>query len=106
LGQVLQTSLHNYVIRFRRARAAGTELTVPSVAELLTDPAFAPLKQWLSQRQVPVDEVQSAVAELVAELGAKGPGDMGRVMAVAKSRLGASAEMAQVSAAVKAALSR
>ncbi len=41
---------------------------------------------------------------LVAELGASGPGDMGKVMGAAKQRLAGKAEMAQVSAAVKAAL--
>ena len=43
---------------------------------------------------------------LVAELGAAGPGDMGRVMAAAKARLAGKAEMAAVSAAVKQALSK
>jgi len=50
------------------------------------------------------EQVAAAVGALVAELGAKGPGDMGKVMAAAKSRLGGQAEMAVVSAAVKQAL--
>jgi uncharacterized protein YqeY len=45
------------------------------------------------------------VNALVAELGAAGPGDMGKVMGAAKARLAGSADMALVSAAVKAALS-
>ena len=49
LGQDLQTSLDNYTIDFRRAHAAGTPLTVPRVAELLADPAFRPLNDWLRQ---------------------------------------------------------
>ena len=61
LGQDLQTSLRNYAIDFRRAHAAGTELAVPRVAELLADPAFHPLEQWLRQRQVDVAELQAAV---------------------------------------------
>jgi hypothetical protein len=61
LGEALKTSLNNYAIRFRRARAAGTVLAVPRVEELLADPAFAPLAQWLSKREVPVDQLQSAV---------------------------------------------
>jgi tetratricopeptide (TPR) repeat protein len=61
LGESLKTSLHNYAIRFRRARAAGTVLAVPRVEELLADPAFAPLAQWLSKREVPLDQLQSAV---------------------------------------------
>lgn len=50
------------------------------------------------------EAVAAAVRTLVAELGAKGPGDMGRVMAAAKAQLAGKAEMAQVSAAVKQAL--
>jgi hypothetical protein len=61
LGQDLQTSLRNYAIDFRRAQAAGTPLTVPRVAELLTDPAFRPLADWLCQRQADVAEVQAVV---------------------------------------------
>ncbi len=59
------------------------------------------LQTYLPQR-LSADEVTSAVAEL----GAAGPGDMGKVMAAAKARLAGRAEMAQVSAAVKAALAR
>lgn len=61
LGESLRTSLHNYAICFRRARAAGTVLAVPRVEELLADPAFAPLAQWLSKRKVLVDQLQSDV---------------------------------------------
>ena len=50
------------------------------------------------------EAVAAEVASLVAELGAAGPGDMGRVMAVAKARLGGRAEMSAVSAAVRQAL--
>ena len=60
LGQSLQTSLHNYVIRFRHARAAGSQLAIPRVAELLADPAFHPLDSWLRQRQVNPAELQRA----------------------------------------------
>ncbi len=49
-------------------------------------------------------EVIAAVQAIVAELGAKGPGDMGKVMGVVKTRLAGKADMGQVSAAVKAAL--
>ena len=58
LGQHLQTSLRNYARVFRRAPAAGTPLTVPRVAELLADPTFRPLADWLRQRQA---DVQAAV---------------------------------------------
>ena len=50
------------------------------------------------------DEIAAEVKTIVAEVGAKGPGDMGKVMIAAKARLAGKAEMAQVSAAVKAAL--
>lgn len=49
-------------------------------------------------------EVTAAVQAIVAEVGAKGPGDMGKVMGVVKTRLAGKADMGQVSAAVKAAL--
>ncbi len=51
------------------------------------------------------DEITAEVKAIVAELGAKGPGDMGKVMGAVKSRLAGKADMGQVSAAVKAALS-
>ena len=50
------------------------------------------------------EEVAAEVKAIVAELGAKGPGDMGKVMGAVKTRLAGKAEMGQVSAAVKAAL--
>ena len=49
-------------------------------------------------------EILDAVKAIVAEVGAAGPGDMGRVMGVVKTRLAGKADMGQVSAAVKAAL--
>jgi uncharacterized protein len=55
---------------------------------------------YLPQR-LSAEEVAAEVAALVAELGAAGPGDMGKVMAAAKARLAGKAEMGQVSAAVK-----
>ena len=50
------------------------------------------------------DEVTAAVKAIVAELGASGPGDMGKVMGAVKAKLAGKADMGQVSAAVKAAL--
>jgi uncharacterized protein len=61
------------------------------------------LQAYLPARLSP-DEIAAGVKELVAELGAKGPGDVGKVMAAAKARFAGKAEMGQVSAAVKAAL--
>ena len=50
------------------------------------------------------DEIDAAVARVVAETGARGPADMGKVMAAAKAALAGKAEMGAVSAAVKRAL--
>ena len=63
------------------------------------------LEAYLPQR-LSADEITAAVAAIVAETGAAGPGDMGKVMGAAKARLAGKADMAQVSAAVKAALSK
>lgn len=61
------------------------------------------LKVYLPQRMT-TEEVAAAVQAIVAELGAKGPGDMGKVMGAVKTQLAGKADMGQVSAAVKAAL--
>jgi uncharacterized protein len=61
------------------------------------------LQAYLPARLSP-DEIAAEIKALVAELGAKGPGDMGKVMGAARQRLAGKAEMGQVSAAVKAAL--
>lgn len=72
LGESLQTSLKNYVVRFHRAHSAGTTLAVPSVAALLADPAFQSLADWLRLRQVDPAEVQAALdqwLEMVRQAG-------------------------------------
>ncbi len=61
------------------------------------------LQAYLPQR-MSAEETTAAVQAIVAELGASGPGDMGKVMGVVKTRLAGKADMGQVSAAVKAAL--
>ncbi|MEO8122343.1 MAG: GatB/YqeY domain-containing protein, partial [Rhodoferax sp.] len=61
------------------------------------------LEAYLPQR-LSAAEVMAEVRAIVAELGATGPGDMGKVMGAVKTRLAGKAEMGQVSAAVKAAL--
>jgi uncharacterized protein len=80
-------------------QAGRTDLVDKETAEL------AVLQAYLPQR-LSADEVGAAITALVAELGASGPGDMGKVMAAAKAQLAGKAEMSQVSAAVKAALSK
>jgi uncharacterized protein len=63
----------------------------------------AVLQAYLPAR-LSADEVAAEVKAIVAEVGAKGPADMGKVMGAAKARLAGKADMGQVSAAVKAAL--
>lgn len=78
-------------------KAARQDLVDKETAEM------AVLQGYLPAR-LSADEVAAEVKAIVVELGAKGPGDMGRVMGAVKSRLAGKADMGQVSAAVKAAL--
>lgn len=64
---------------------------------------IAVLEVYLPQR-LSEAEIAEAVAAIVAEVGATGPGDMGKVMGAVKSRLAGKADMGLVSAAVKKAL--
>ena len=61
------------------------------------------LEAYLPQR-LSSEEITAAVAAIVVTLGAKGPGDMGKVMGAVKAQLAGKADMALVSQAVKAAL--
>ena len=79
--------------------AARVDLVDKEKAEVLV------LEAYLPQR-LSAQAVAEAVAAVVASLGAKGPGDMGRVMATAKAQLAGKAEMSLVSAAVKDALAK
>lgn len=79
------------------AQAGRDDLVAKESAEL------AVLETYLPAR-LSAEAIDAAVAALVAELGAKGPGDMGRVMGAAKQRFTGQADMALVSAAVKRAL--
>jgi uncharacterized protein YqeY len=63
------------------------------------------LEAYLPQR-LDAAAVDAAVQAIVAELGASGPGDMGKVMGAAKQRLAGNADMGLVSAAVKRALTK
>jgi hypothetical protein len=67
LEQQLQISWGNYAIAFHSAHAAGAELAVPRVAELLADPAFHPLAQWLRQRRVDMASLQTAVDQFLEQ---------------------------------------
>jgi uncharacterized protein len=61
------------------------------------------LEVYLPQR-LSADEITAAVKAIVIEVGAAGPGDMGKVMGAVKTQLAGKADMGLVSAAVKAAL--
>ena len=61
------------------------------------------LAAYLPEKMSAADTA-AAVAAAVAETGASGPADMGRLMAVLKPRLAGKADMAEVSRLVKAAL--
>ena len=63
------------------------------------------LEGYLPQR-LPAEAIDAEVARIVAELGARGPGDMGKVMGAVKARLAGKADMGLVSAAVKQALAK
>lgn len=78
-------------------QAARQDLADKETAEIKVLEAYLP-------KRLSAEEVLVEVKAIVAELGAKGPGDMGKVMGVVKTRLAGKAEMGQVSAAVKAAL--
>ena len=79
------------------SQAGRTDLADKESAEITVLQTYLPAR--MSEA-----EILDAVKAIVAELGAKGPGNMGKVMGAVKTRLAGKAEMGQVSAAVKAAL--
>jgi uncharacterized protein len=54
--------------------------------------------------QLGAEEIEQAIDEVIAQSGAAGPKDMGRVMGALKARLAGRADMGAVSAQVKAKL--
>ena len=81
------------------AGAGRTDLVDKETAELQV------LEGYLPQR-LGADEIDAEVAKIIAELGASGPGDMGKVMGAVKTQLAGKADMSLVSAAVKRALAK
>jgi uncharacterized protein len=81
------------------AQAGRADLADKETAEI------AVLEAYLPKRLSP-EEIAAEIGRIVAEVGAAGPGDMGKVMAAAKAALAGRADMGLVSAAVKQALSR
>ena len=85
------------IVAFQQGGRA--DLVAKESAELVVLEAYLPLR-------LSAQEIAAEVQALVAELGASGPGDMGKVMAAAKARLAGKAELGLVSAAVKLALAK
>jgi uncharacterized protein YqeY len=81
------------------SKAGRTDLVDKETAELNVLTAYLP-------QRLDADAIAAEVGAIVAELGAAGPGDMGKVMAAVKGKLAGKADMGLVSAAVKAALSK
>jgi len=81
-------------------QAAGRDdLVAIENAELVVLQAYMPA-------QMSEAEVAALVAEAVAQVGAAGPQDMGKVMGIVKPKLAGKADMGVVSAQVKAALTK
>ena len=78
-------------------KAGRMDLADKEAAEIVVLQGYLPAR-------LSADEIAAAVKAIVAEVGAKGPGDMGKVMGAVKAKLAGKADMGQVSAAVKAAL--
>ena len=78
-------------------QAARQDLVDKEKAELTVLSAYLP-------ERLSAQELSDAVQAIVKELGASGPGDMGKVMGAVKTHLAGKADMGAVSAAVKAAL--
>jgi uncharacterized protein YqeY len=79
--------------------AKRDDLVAIESAELIILQAYMP-------EQMSEAEVAAVVAKAVAEVGAAGPQDMGKVMGLVKSQLAGKADMGVVSAQVKAALTK
>ena len=75
-------------------KGAREELAAKEEAEIAVIERFLPA-------QMSDDEARAAIAAIIAELGATGMKDMGRVMAEAKSRLGTNIEPARASGLVR-----
>ncbi len=78
-------------------KAERKDLADKEASEMVVLQAYLPAR-------LSAEEVTAAVKAIVVELGASGPGDMGKVMGAVKAQLAGKADMGQVSAAVKAAL--
>jgi uncharacterized protein YqeY len=78
-------------------KAERADLAAKEQAELEVLSVYLPVR-------MSAEEIQTAVNAIVTEVGATGPGDMGKVMGAVKAQLAGKADMGLVSAAVKKAL--
>ena len=80
-------------------KAGRTDLVDQESKELGILQAYMPA-------QLSADEVQSAIQKVIADLGASGPQDMGKIIGALKAQLAGKADMGTVSGLVKAALAK
>ena len=98
------TAMLSKMIKQRKESAAiyheaGRQDLADKLAELAILQRYLP--EMLSEA-----EIQSAVAEAIAQTGASGMADMGKAMGVLKKRLAGQADMSDVSRLLKAALQK
>ena len=99
IGSIVEKLIKQRKDSISQFQAAGRDdLVAAEQAELAVLQAYLP--EPLSQA-----EVEAAVAAAIAESGASSAKDMGKVMGLVKPRLAGRADMAQVSALIKARLS-
>ena len=92
--------------KMAKQRRESIEMYVSGNRPELADAERAELgviESFLPQR-MSAGEAEAVVRDLVAELGASGPKDMGKVMAALKERFAGQIDMSSASAMVKAAL--
>ena len=80
-------------------KAGRTDLVDQESKELAILQAYMPA-------QLSAAEVQSAIQKIIADLGASGPQDMGKVIGALKAQLAGKADMGMVSGLVKATLAK
>jgi len=80
-------------------KAGRTDLVDQESKELAILQAYMPA-------QLSAAEVQSAIQKVIADLGASGPQDIGKVIGALKAQLAGKADMGMVSGLVKAALAK
>jgi uncharacterized protein YqeY len=104
LGDADVVSILEKMVKQRREsiaqfeKAARTDLVDAEKYELGVLSGYLP-------QQLPDSQIEAEIAKAVSESGASGVKDMGKVMALLKSRLAGRADMAKVSALVKTRLS-